>query len=105
MNFWQMSDGIRLHHHEPHHHDGYRGHSEPGAAWLDLRARGRIIARGRDRARFLHNVTSNDVKKMTPGQAAYAFLLTPQGRIQADLWLVCYEDHFLIDTLPELVGV
>jgi aminomethyltransferase len=73
-----------------------------GAAWLDLRARGRIVARGRDRARFLHNVTSNEVKKMTPGQAAYAFLLTPQGRIQADVWLACFEDHFLIDTLPEL---
>jgi hypothetical protein len=35
MNFWQMSDGIRLHHHEPHHHDGYHGHGERGAAWLD----------------------------------------------------------------------
>jgi tRNA-modifying protein YgfZ len=72
------------------------------AAWLDLRSRGRILARGRDRARFLHNVTSNDIKKMTPGSVAYAFLLTPQGRIQADLWLHCREDHFLIDTEPEL---
>jgi hypothetical protein len=35
MNFWQMSDGIRLHHHEPHHHDGYHGHGEQGAAWQD----------------------------------------------------------------------
>jgi folate-binding protein YgfZ len=81
--------------------EGYQA-LRTGAAWLDLRARGRILARGRDRARFLHNVTSNDVKKMTPGSAAYAFLLTPQGRIQADLWLACFDDHFLIDTLPEL---
>jgi hypothetical protein len=35
MNFWQMSDGIRLHHHEPHHHDGQHGHGQGGAAWLD----------------------------------------------------------------------
>jgi hypothetical protein len=35
MNFWQMSDGIRLHHHEPDHHDGYHGHGERGAAGLD----------------------------------------------------------------------
>jgi hypothetical protein len=34
MNFWQMSDGIRLHH-QPHHLDGYGGHSGRGAAWLD----------------------------------------------------------------------
>ncbi|MBV9504945.1 MAG: folate-binding protein YgfZ [Acidobacteriia bacterium] len=73
-----------------------------GAACLDLSTRGRIIARGRDRARLLHNVTSNDVKRMTPGSGAYAFLLTPQGRVQADLNLLCFSDHFLIDTEPEL---
>jgi len=72
------------------------------AVWLDLSARGRLVARGRDRARFLHNVTSNEVKKMTPGSSCYAFLLSPQGRIQADLWMLCLEDHFLIDTEPEL---
>ena len=73
-----------------------------GAAWLDLRARGRILVRGRDRVRLLHNLTSNDVKKMLPGQGCYAFLLSPQGRIQADLHLLCLKDHFLIDTEPEL---
>ncbi|MGA9627930.1 MAG: glycine cleavage T C-terminal barrel domain-containing protein [Bryobacteraceae bacterium] len=73
-----------------------------GAAWLDLSARGRITARGRDRVRLLHNLTSNDVKKMTPGAGCYAFLLNPQGRIQADLYLLCFADHFLIDTEPDL---
>ena len=72
-----------------------------GAAWTDLSARGRILARGRDRARLLHNITSNEVKKMTPGAGCYAFLLNPQGRIQADLNLFCFADHFLIDTEPE----
>src|SRR5664279_4699638 len=73
-----------------------------GAAWLDLSARGRIVARGRDRARLLHAITSNEVKKMTPGTGCYAFLLNPQGRIQADLCRFCHQDHFLIDTEPEL---
>jgi folate-binding protein YgfZ len=73
-----------------------------GAAWLDLSARGRIVVRGRDRARLLHAITSNEVKKMTPGTGCYAFLLNPQGRIQADLCLFCHADHFLIDTEPEL---
>src|SRR5215475_15598041 len=72
------------------------------AAWIDLSARGRITARGRDRARLLHNVTSNEVKKLAPGSGCYAFLLTPQGRIQADLNLLCFSDHFLVDTEPEL---
>jgi folate-binding protein YgfZ len=73
-----------------------------GAAWLDLDTRGRIVARGRDRARLLHAITSNEVKKMVPGDSCYAFLLSPQGRIQADLHLLCLADHFLIDTEPEL---
>jgi folate-binding protein YgfZ len=73
-----------------------------GAAWLDLSVRGRIQARGRDRARLLHAITTNEVKKMTPGMGCYAFLLNPQGRIQADLCLFCFDDHFLIDTEVEL---
>jgi aminomethyltransferase len=73
-----------------------------GVAWMDLSGRGRIAVRGRDRARLLHNITSNEVKKMTPGMGSYAFLLSPQGRIQADLDLLCLPDHFLIDTEPEL---
>jgi folate-binding protein YgfZ len=73
-----------------------------GAAWLDLSSRGRMIVRGRDRARLLHNVSTNEIKKLAPGSGCYAFLLTPQGRIQADLNLLCFPDHFLVDTEPEL---
>jgi tRNA-modifying protein YgfZ len=81
--------------------DGYQA-LHHGAAWIDFSERGRIAVRGRDRARLLHNLTSNDVKKLTPGAGCYAFLLSPQGRIQADLNLFCFADHFLIDTEPEL---
>jgi aminomethyltransferase len=81
--------------------DGYRALRE-GAAWLDLSARGRIVARGRDRARFLHNLTTANVKAMLPGESCYAFSLTPQGRIVGDLDLLCRPDDFLIDTEPEL---
>jgi tRNA-modifying protein YgfZ len=81
--------------------EGYRA-LRHGVAWLDLSARGRLEARGRDRARFLHNITSNDVRSMSPGASCYAFLLTPQGRIRADLELFCFADRFLIDVEPEL---
>ncbi|MGD0498206.1 MAG: hypothetical protein ABSC23_07195 [Bryobacteraceae bacterium] len=72
------------------------------AAWLDLSARGRIAVRGRDRARLLHNLTTNEVKKMTPGSGCYAFALNPQGRIQADLLLFCFQERFLMGVEPEL---
>lgn len=72
-----------------------------GAGWMDLSARGRIEATGADRARLLHNLTTNHVRQLEPGQGCYAFLLTPQGRIQADLHLLALEDRFLLDTEPE----
>jgi tRNA-modifying protein YgfZ len=81
--------------------DGYRALRE-GAAWLDLSARARIVARGRDRARFIHNLTTNDVKKMAPGDSCYAFVLTPQGRIVGDVDILCRPDDLLLDTEPEL---
>lgn len=73
-----------------------------GAAWMNLSERGRIAVRGRDRARLLHNLTSNEVKKLAAGSGCYAFLLSPQGRIQADLTLLAFDDHVLLDTEPEL---
>ena len=81
--------------------DGYRALRE-GAAWLDLSARARIVARGRDRARFIHNLTTNEVKKLAPGDSRYAFVLTPQGRIVGDVYILCRADDLLLDTEPEL---
>jgi aminomethyltransferase len=72
-----------------------------GAAWLDLSARGRIHARGEDRARLLHAMTTNHVQQLQPGQGCYAYLLSAQGHIQADLNLLCLKDRFLLDTEPE----
>ena len=70
-------------------------------AWLDLSGRGIVIATGRDRTRFLHNLTTNHIKGLTPGAGCYAFLLNPQGRIQCDAGILCLEDRFLLDTEPE----
>jgi len=71
------------------------------AAWLDLSARGRIYATGKDRARLLHALTTNHVEELTPGTGCYAFFLNAQGQIQADVNLLCLEDRFLLDTEPE----
>jgi aminomethyltransferase len=68
------------------------------AALLDLSARGRIRVTGDDRARLLHAMTTNHVQQLKPGEGLYAFFLDAQGRIQADAFLLCFDDHFLIDT-------
>ena len=72
-----------------------------GAAWLDLAARGKIIATGEDRARLLHAMTTNQVQQLQPGEGCYAFFLNAQGRILGDVNLFCRADDFLLDMEPE----
>jgi len=40
---------------------------------------------------------------MKPGDGIYAFFLNAQGRILADAIVLCFDDHFLLDTEPELL--
>lgn len=72
------------------------------AAWRDLSDRGRIRLTGEDRARLLHAMTTNHVQDLQPGQGQYTFFLNAQGRILADAHLLCFDDHMLLDTEPEL---
>ena len=71
------------------------------AAWRDVSARGRIRVTGEDRARLLHAMTTNHVEQLQPGEGCYAFFLSAQGRVLADVNLFCRPDHFLLDTEPE----
>lgn len=79
---------------------GYEGLREK-AAWLDLSARGKIRVTGEDRARLLHAMTTNHVQQLQPGQGCYAFFLSAQGRILADVNILCRAEDFLLDTEPE----
>jgi len=80
--------------------NGYAALRE-NAAWLDLSGRAKIRASGEDRARLLHAMTTNQVQTLQPGEGCYAFFLNAQGRILADVNLLCFEDHFLLDTEPQ----
>ncbi len=73
-----------------------------GAAWIDLSARGRIYAVGEDRARLLHAMTTNHIQQLKPGEGCYAFFLTAQGKILADVDVLCLEERFLLDVEPEV---
>ena len=71
------------------------------AAILDLTGRGKIRATGEDRARLLHAMTTNHIQQLQPGGGCYAFFLSAQGRILADVNIMAFEDHILLDTEPE----
>ena len=71
-----------------------------GAAVVDRSERRIFRLAGRDPIGMLNAVLTNDV----PAQGdlgAYAMLLDPKGRVQADLRVVKADDAILIDTEPE----
>ena len=72
------------------------------AAWLDVSRRGKIRVAGEDRARLLHAMTTNHIKRLVPGAGCYAFFLNAAGRILADANIFCRLGHFLLDVEPEL---
>jgi glycine cleavage system T protein len=69
---------------------------------FDFSFRGKFRMKGRDHAKLLQRLVSNDVKKLTPGQGTYATLLNAQGHIVVDLRLYCAEDCFYVDVEADL---
>jgi folate-binding protein YgfZ len=60
------------------------------ALWLE--DRGVVRVGGADAEGFLQGIVTNDVERLAPGEARYAALLTPQGKILFD---------FLVARLPD----
>src|SRR5271165_6471169 len=88
---------------------GYRAAQE-AAAWCDQSSRVRLEVAGPDRAKFLHNLTTNDVKRLPVGRGCEAFVTSPQGKTLgfvkllacADSVLVCTDPGGLVLVLPHL---
>jgi folate-binding protein YgfZ len=76
-----------------------------GAGMIDLGARGRIAVRGADRKTFLHALLTNDIALLSAGTGCYAALLTPQGRLIADMNVFELGDVMLIDVRREVKDV
>ncbi len=67
---------------------------------VDLPDLGIVRVSGRDRVQYLHNMLSNDIKKLRPGQGCYAALLSNQGRMQSDLYGYAFEEELLLECPP-----
>ena len=60
--------------------------------------RARISLTARDRVRWLNGMVSNNIRDLAAGHGVYAFVLTPQGHIQADLYAFNRGESLLIET-------
>ena len=65
--------------------------------YIVLENRGVLAVAGADARAWLQGLISNDIRKVTPTQAIYAALLTPQGKFLHDFFIVQHDDGLLLD--------
>ena len=68
-----------------------------GAGLVNRSDRGRLRLTGADRRDYLQGLLTNDIAALTPGTGCYACLLTAQGRMIADMYVVETGDAILMD--------
>jgi folate-binding protein YgfZ len=71
------------------------------AGYLDLGARTQIEIRGDDRATLLHNLCTNEIAGLRPGQGCEAFITNPRGTTLGHVLVFCGNDSLLIETVPD----
>jgi folate-binding protein YgfZ len=69
-----------------------------GVAWIDRSDRVRMEVTGPDRAKFLHNLTTNEVKRLGVGRGCEAFVTSPQGKTLGFVTLHAGEDRIWLRT-------
>ena len=65
--------------------------------YAHLQSRAVLRVRGPDWRGFLQGLLTQDVETLAPGEARFAALLTPQGRLLFDLFVIGQDDGCLID--------
>ena len=65
---------------------------------LDRSERGKLALTGVDAKSFLQGQVSNDIESLEPGTGCYAALLTPKGKMLADLRILDAGEELLLDT-------
>jgi folate-binding protein YgfZ len=69
-------------------------------AWVDLSDRAQIEVTGADRAAFLHNFSTQDVKRAPAGSGCEAFLANIKGRIVGHVLIFAGEQTHWLDGPP-----
>lgn len=64
---------------------------------IALTSRAVVRVTGEDWRSFLQNLLTNDVEGLAIGEARFTALLTPQGRLLYDLFVIATEDGALLD--------
>jgi tRNA-modifying protein YgfZ len=67
---------------------------------VDIGRRTQIELCGADRAAFLHNLCTNEIRKLPPNAGCEAFVTTVQGKTLAHVLVFVGPDSIVLDTVP-----
>ena len=72
-----------------------------GVGLIDLSTWTRLHLTGKDRARYLHGMVTNDVQGLKPGQGCYATVVTAQGKTLSDIIILALDEMLLLYLPPQ----
>lgn len=71
------------------------------AVLFDLGQRTLIEITGKDRAKFLHNFCTNDIKKLEPGRSCEAFATNVKARVLGHLFVFAEADSLWVESVEQ----
>lgn len=72
-----------------------------GACTIALTEWSQVELSGKDRAKFLHNMCTNDIQRLLPGELCEAFCTDVKGKILAHVLVIAEEEQLTLLTVPE----
>lgn len=82
-------------------YDAYSMNAELTTGYLRAEDPAVLVLRGDDAGEFLNGQVSNDVSALADGESKYALLLTPKGKLRADMTIAKDGDETLVVTSSE----
>ena len=73
------------------------------ATFFDASAGGRLLLRGEDRCRFLHNFCTNDIETLAEGDTCEAFVTDMRGHVLGHVWVCAQPERLWVHTVGSSV--
>lgn len=71
-----------------------------GGGMVDFAGRTQIEIRGADRQSYLHNLCTNDVRKLQPREGCEGFITSVQGKVLGHVYVFCGAESLIVETVP-----
>jgi len=72
-------------------------HLRAEGGWFGIKNKSRFAVTGSDRLRYLNGQVSNDLRKLAPGEAMQACILSAKGKLDGVVWIWNEDDRYIVE--------